>query len=42
MLRITQSIRETNIKTVGLIVWEIQPFKVDIRTFFFSSKYDQK
>ena len=39
MLRINQSIRETNIKTVGLIVWEI---KVDIRTFFLSSKYDQK
>ena len=42
MLGINQSILESNIKTVGLIVWEIQPFKVDIRTFFFSSKYDQK
>ena len=42
MLRINQSIRKSNIKNVGLIVWEIQPFKVDIRTFLFSSKYDQK
>ena len=42
MLGINQSIRESNIKTVGLIIWEIQPFKVDIRTFFFSSKQDQK
>ena len=23
-----------NLKSVGLIVWEIDPFKVDLRTFF--------
>ena len=31
-----------NLKSVGLIVWEIDPFKVDLRTFFFISRYDQK
>ena len=32
MLGISQSICVPNLKSVALIVWEIQPFKVDLRT----------